>query len=66
MMEVGLILKVGGIGLIVAVVNFFLSKTGRDDYANLVSLAGVIVVIVMLVSKLGDLIDVIKGVFNIV
>ena len=64
-MDVGLILKVGGIGLIVAVVNFFLSKTGRDDYANLVSLAGVIVVVVMLVSKLGDLIQVIEGVFNI-
>ena len=64
-MDVGLILKVGGIGLIVAVVNFFLSKTGRDDYANLVSLAGVIVVVIMLVSKLGDLIQVIEGVFNV-
>ena len=64
-MDVALILKVGGIRLIVAVVNFFLSKTGRDDYANLVSLAGVIVVIVMLVSKLSELINVIEGVFNI-
>ena len=65
-MEVGLILKIGGIGLIVAVVNLFLSKTGRDDYANLVSLSGVIVVIRLLISKVAELIDVIEGVFNIV
>lgn len=64
-MDVTLILKVGGIGLIVAVVNFFLSKTGRDDYANLVSLSGVIVIIVMLVTKLGELLSVIEGVFNV-
>ena len=64
-MDVTLILKVGGIGLIVAVVNFFLSKTGREDYANLVSLSGVIVIIVMLVTKLGELISVIEGVFNV-
>ena len=65
-MDVSLVLKVGGIGLIVAVLNIFLNKTGRDDYANFVSLAGVIVVIVLLISKISELIDVITGVFNIV
>lgn len=64
-MDVTLIFKVGGIGIIVAVVNFFLTKTGRDDYVNFVSLAGVIVVIIMLISKLSELITVIEGVFNI-
>jgi stage III sporulation protein AC len=64
-MDVGLILKIAGIGLIVAVLNVFLSKNGRDDHANLVSLAGIIIAVVMLVSKLSELIDLIGGVFGI-
>ena len=65
-MEVGFILKIAGIGLIVSMVNIFLSKNGRDDYANLVTLAGIIVAAIVLISKLGELIEVIKGVFYIV
>ena len=64
-MDVGLILKIAGIGLIVAVLNVFLSKNGREDHANLVSLAGIIIAVVMLVSKLSELIDLIGGVFGI-
>ena len=65
-MEVGFILKIAGIGLIVMVVNMFLSKNGRDDYANLVSVAGVIIAVIVLVSKLGELIEIIRGVFGVV
>lgn len=65
-MEVGFILKIAGIAIIVAVINLFLQKNGRDDYSNLVSLAGIIITVVLLVSKLGELIELIKGVFNIV
>ena len=65
-MEVGFILKIAGIGLMVSVINIFLSKNGRDDYANLVTLAGIIIAAIVLVTKLGELIEVIKGVFNIV
>ena len=64
-MDVGLILKIAGIGLLVAVINIFLTKNGREDHANLVSLAGVIIAIVLLVTKLGELIDLISGVFGI-
>lgn len=64
-MEVSLILKIAGIGIIISVLTQVLSKSGRDDQANLVSLAGVILVIFMLVSKIGELINVIKGVFGI-
>lgn len=65
-MEVGFILKIAGIGLIVAIINIFLSKNGREDHANLVSLAGIIIAVALLVSKLGELISVIEEVFNIV
>jgi stage III sporulation protein AC len=65
-MDVGLILKIAGIGLIVSVLCQVLSKNGREDQASLVSLAGVIIVLFMLVSKLSELIKVIEGVFGIV
>ena len=64
-MDVGLILKIAGIGFTVAVINMFLSKNGRDDHANLVSLAGIMIATVLIVSKLGELIELINGVFGI-
>lgn len=65
-MEVSFILKIAGVGLIVAVINHFLSKTGREDHVGFVSLAGVLIVLFVLISKLGELINVIEGVFGIV
>ena len=65
-MEIGLILKIAGIGLIVSVLTQVISKNGREDHANLVSLAGVITVLFLLISRLGDLISTIQGVFGLV
>jgi stage III sporulation protein AC len=65
-MEVGFVLKIAGIGLIVTVVNLFLNKSGRDDYASLVTIAGIIVSVIVLIGKLGEVIETIKGVFNVV
>ncbi len=65
-MEVGFILKIAGIGIIVAVVNLFLQKNGREDYSGLVSFAGIIICIILLITKLGELIELVKGVFNLV
>ena len=64
-MEVGLILKIAGIGIIVAVINTFLQKNGREDYTNLVSLAGIIIAAIVLVTKLGELIQLISSVFDV-
>ncbi len=64
-MDLSLILKIAGIGLIITVINQVLSKNGRDDQANLVSLAGVIIVLFMLVSKLGELIALIQNIFGV-
>lgn len=64
-MDIGLILKIAGIGLIVSVLCQVLSKNGRDSESTMVSLAGVLVVLFMLISKLSELIKVIEGVFGI-
>ncbi len=64
-MESELILKVAGIGMIVAVVCQLLSKSGRDEQSTMVSLAGIIVVMLVLASKLGEIITTIKEVFGL-
>ena len=64
-MDISLILRAAGIGLIVSVVCQILSKSGRDEQAMLVSIAGIIIVLLMLVRELGDLISSIRTVFGI-
>ena len=63
-MDVGLILKVAGIGLIVSIAYQLLSKYGRDEQAVLVSLAGIVMVMLMLVDKIGTLFGSVRTVFG--
>ncbi len=64
-MDTGLILKIAGIGLLVSVMYQVLSKSGREEQAMLVSLAGVIIILLMLVQELSDLINTIRSIFGI-
>ena len=52
-MDVELILKVAGVGMIVAVVCQILSRIGRDDQSSMVSLAGVVVVLLLMAERKG-------------
>ena len=64
-MDASLILKVAGIGMIVTDSCQVLSKAGRDEQSTLVSIAGIIIILMMLVGEIGELFDRIKGVFGI-
>lgn len=64
-MNIELILKVAGIGFLVTVVYQVLAKSGRDEQAMLVSVAGIIIVLLMLVGEIGGLIDTVKNVFGL-
>ena len=64
-MEVGLILKIAGIGLIVGIAHQLLSKYGRDEQAVLVSLAGIVIIMLMLIEKIGALFTGIKTIFGL-
>ena len=64
-METALLLKVAGIGLLVTAACQVLSRTGRDEQAMLVSVAGVIIVMVLLVDQLSGLIGSLRTVFGI-
>lgn len=64
-MEIGLILKIAGIGFIVAVAAQILNKSGRDEQGTMLIIAGVIVVFFMLIGEIGDLFEKIKDVFEL-
>lgn len=64
-MDLGFIMQAAGVGFIVTVLCQVLGKSGRDDQAALVSVCGIIVVLIMLFAKLGELLDTIRGIFGI-
>lgn len=63
-MDVSLILKVAGIGMMVSIAYQLLTKYGRDEQALFVSLAGIIIVMLMLTDKLGTLFGNVRSVFE--
>ncbi len=63
-MDIGLILKIAGVGFLVAVCSQILSKYGRDDQAMLVGISGIIVVLLMIISEVGELFNIISDIFG--
>ncbi len=59
-MEFVLVFKIGALGLGVAVLHQVLAKSGRDEYAMLTTLAGVLVIVVMLIPELAELLTDLK------
>ena len=63
-MQIDLIFKVAAIGIIVAVLGQLLIRSGRDEQAMLTTLAGLIVVLMIIVEQIGALFNTIKSVFG--
>lgn len=64
-MDVNLIFKVAAIGIIVAVLNQLLIRSGREEQAMLTTLAGLIVVLSIMVAEISDLFSTVKSVFGL-
>lgn len=64
-MGIDLIFRIAAIGIIVAVLNQLLMRSGREEQAMLTTLAGLIVVLAMLVKEISTLFDTIKSVFRL-
>lgn len=64
-MDVDLIFKVAAIGIIVAVLNQLLIRSGREEQAMLTTLAGLIVVLSIMVVEISDLFRTVKSVFGL-
>ena len=56
-MEIDLIFKIAAVGIIVAILNQVLSRSGRDEQATMTTLAGLVVVLMIVAQKISDLFD---------
>lgn len=64
-MEVDLIFRIAAIGILVAVLNQVLSRAGRDEQAMMTTLAGLVVVLMMVVQEIANLFDLVKNLFGL-
>lgn len=64
-MDVDFIFRIAAIGILVAVLNQVLARSGRDEQAMMVTLAGLVVVLMMVVQKISDLFLLVKSLFGL-
>ena len=64
-MDVDLIFKIAAIGVIVSVLNQVLIRSGREEQATMTTLAGLIVVLMMMIEQISLLFDTVKTVFGL-
>lgn len=64
-MNVDLIFKIAAVGILVAVLNIILARSGRDDQALMVTLTALVVVLALVVQEISGLFDLIKSLFGL-
>lgn len=64
-MDVDLIFKIAAVGIIVAVLNQVLIRAGREEQAMMVTLAGLVVVLMVVIKEIGSLFQMIKSIFGL-
>ena len=64
-MDVDLIFKIAAVGILVAVLNLVLARSGREEQAMMTTLAGLVVVLMMLVRQISGLFDLVKSLFSL-
>lgn len=63
-MDIDLVFKIAAIGIIVSILNQVLSRSGREEQATMTTLAGLVVVLMMIAQKIADLFDLVKTLFR--
>lgn len=63
-MEIELIFKIAAVGIIVSILNQVLARSGRDEQATMTTLAGLIVVLMLVAQKIADLFALVKELFD--
>ena len=63
-MDVDLIFKLAALGILVSVLNLLLSKSGRDDYGLIVTLAGLLVSLLVIIQKVSELFETMRTLFE--
>ena len=63
-MDIDIIFKIAGVGIIITVVNQILSKNGRAEHSTLVTIVGIIIVLMVVVETISNLFETLKATFN--
>lgn len=63
-MDITVVIKIAAVGIIVAILNSILVRSGRDDYALITILAGIVAVLMMLIPQFSDLLDTVKSMLD--
>ncbi|MDO5545214.1 MAG: stage III sporulation protein AC [Eubacteriales bacterium] len=63
-MDIDLIFKIAAVGIIVSILNQVLSRSGREEQATMTSLAGLVVVLMILAQKIAELFELVKDLFE--
>ncbi len=63
-MDIELVFRIAAVGIIVAVLNLLLARAGRDEQALMTTLAGLVIVLVMIIREIYDLFSLIKDLFG--
>ena len=64
-MDVNLIFRIAAIGILVSVLNQVLSRSGREEQATMTTLAGLVVVMMMVVEQISELFELVKRLFGL-
>lgn len=64
-MDINFIFKIAAIGIIVAVLNQILVRSGREEHAMIITIAGLVVVLMMIIPQIGNLFSTIKSIFDL-
>ncbi len=63
-MEIDLIFKIAAVGIIVSILNQVLARSGREEQATMTTLAGLVVVLMIIAQRIADLFDLVKTLFQ--
>lgn len=63
-MEIDLIFKIAAVGIIVSILNQVLARSGREEQATMTTLAGLVVVLMIVAQRIADLFDLVKTLFH--
>ena len=64
-MNVDIIFKIAGIGILTSIITHILKNSGKDDIATLASLSGIIIVLIMVIDLISKLFDTVKNLFSL-
>ena len=64
-MNIDLLFKIAGVGILVAVLHQVLSKAGREDQAMMTTLAGIIIVLTIIIKEISTLFSTVRSLFNL-